>query len=243
MPARSTEMLSHYSPGQIGWMAGSFASVATVLSISRTRDGYGTGLPVISMGLATGALAYLAARQSAPRHDFNDDAPARTRGYLSRYGDYAVTGRTVTINRPRNELYAFWRDFTNLPAFMENVLSVDDLGGGESRWEIAAPAGLSATLVTRLVTERENELLAWRSTDHSDIETEGRVKFTDAPGGRGTWVEAIVAYKPPAGEVGRLIAKLFRREPGIQGRHELKRFKMLMETGEIATSRNRRDAF
>jgi uncharacterized membrane protein len=87
--------------------------------------------------------------------------------------------------------------------------------------------------------DRPDELVAWRSVEGSDVESRGRVAFRDAPADRGAEVEAIIAYKPPAGEVGRWIAKLFGREPQVQGRRELKRFKMLMETGEIATARNR----
>jgi uncharacterized membrane protein len=105
-------------------------------------------------------------------------------------------------------------------------------------WTIAAPAWQSVDVETEIVEERENELIAWRSVEGSQIETQGRIGFKDAPNGRGTLVEAVIAYKPPGGELGRMIAKLFGREPNIQGRRELKRFKMLMETGEIATAAN-----
>ena len=101
-----------------------------------------------------------------------------------------------------------------------------------------ARASRSSTEVTE---ERDGELIAWRTLRGSDVEAEGRVSFRDAPGGRGTIVEATVAYKPPGGELGRWIARLFGREPDVQGRRELRRFKMLMETGEIATSENRKD--
>ena len=154
-------------------------------------------------------------------------------------GDHALTGRTVTINKPRRELYAFWRDFTNLASFMENVRAVtaqDDL----TRWTIAGPAGRDVTIESRIVEDREGEIIAWRSTNASDIDSEGHVAFRDAPGGRGTEVEAVISYVPPAGEIGRWIAKLFQAEPAIQGRRELKRFKMLMETGEIATNSNQK---
>lgn len=187
---------------------------------------------------AATAAAYAVARKRQRRAVYGD-APGRTRRG-TRFGRYAVTGRTVTINKPREELYRFWRDFSNLPKFMENVEGVRDLGDGRMLWMIAAPAGLSVKIETEIVQERENELIAWRSTANSDIDTEGRIAFRDAPGDRGTQIEAIIAYRPPGGEVGRLAAKLFQREPSIQGRRELKRFKMLMETGEIATSANRR---
>jgi uncharacterized membrane protein len=108
-------------------------------------------------------------------------------------------------------------------------------------WTIRAPAGRTVEVETEIVREQEGELIAWRSVPGSQIDTEGRVSFKDAPGDRGTRVSVRVAYKPPAGELGRLVAKLFQREPEVQARHDLKRFKMLMEAGEIATSARRKD--
>ncbi|NWG47141.1 MAG: SRPBCC family protein [Alphaproteobacteria bacterium] len=169
----------------------------------------------------------------------HDSAPGRT-ARRARFGGYSVVGRTVTIRKPRQELYDYWRDFANLPRFMESVKEVA-VEGDLTRWTIAAPAGRTVSVETRIVEDRPGELIAWRSTEGSDIDTEGRVHFKDARGGRGTEVEAIIAYKPPAGELGRLIATLFQSEPALQGRRELKRLKMLMETGEIATSRNHRE--
>ncbi|GAB1581208.1 SRPBCC family protein [Phyllobacterium phragmitis] len=195
-------------------------------------------LLVFGVALATGIALGLMSTRRRERHP-PDSAPGRTARRRGRFGDYAVVGRTVTIARPRAELYAYWRDFQNLPRFMENIEQVQPTGENQAVWTIAAPGGRTVDVETEVVEDRENELIAWRSVPGSDIETEGRVAFRDAPGGRGTQVEAIVAYKPPAGELGRLVAKLFQREPGIQGRHELKRFKMLMETGEIAKSESR----
>jgi uncharacterized membrane protein len=191
--------------------------------------------------LALGAIfaagsAYLASRHHR-RTGPHDSAPGRTQ--RRSFGEYEVVGKTVTINRPRSELYAFWRDFQNLPKFMENIENVQ-LTGKEGRavWTIRAPAGQSVEIETEVVQERKNELIAWRSVKGSEIETEGRVKFRDAPANRGTWVEAIVAYKPPGGTIGKMIAKLFAREPKIQARRDLKRLKMFMETGEIADARH-----
>lgn len=168
-----------------------------------------------------------------------DDAAGRTARRMW-FGDYAVVGKTVTIAKPsREELFSFWRDFTNLPGFMENLDKVELLEGGLSRWTIKAPGGASVDVETEIALEKPGELIAWRSVEGSDIDTEGRVRFRDAPGGRGTEVELIVAYKPPLGGAGRAIAKLFQREPAIQARRDLRRFKMLMETGEIANSDRR----
>lgn len=192
-------------------------------------------------GLAVGAGVALLWRENARRDAHpSDSAPGRT-ARRSRFGGYRVVGRTVTINKPRTELFAYWRNFTNLPRFIENIESVRT-EGDRSVWTVSAPAGRSVDVITRIVDERDNELIAWRAAPESDIDTEGRVTFRDAPGGRGTEVAAVIAYRPPGGEIGRLAAKLFQREPAIQARRELKRFKMLMETGEIATPYNRNDA-
>jgi uncharacterized membrane protein len=166
-----------------------------------------------------------------------DDAPKRTQRD-DKDGNLAIVGKSVTINRPRSELFAFWRDFTNLPAFMHAIERIETADGNRSTWTMKAPAGQDVTIETETTDVIENERIGWRSTEASQIRTEGTVSFADAPAGRGTVVTAEIGYEPPGGDVGRLIAKLFRAEPNIQARHELKRFKMLMETGEIATGAN-----
>jgi uncharacterized membrane protein len=163
-----------------------------------------------------------------------DDAPKRT-NRDDKDGDLAIVGRSVLINRPRTELFAYWRDFTNLPSFMEAVEKIQMTGEKRSVWTIRAPAGQTVELETEVTDVVDGESIAWRSVEGSQIKTEGRVTFTDAPADRGTVVSADIGYEPPAGDLGRVVAKLFAAEPNIQARHELKRFKMLMETGEIAT--------
>jgi uncharacterized membrane protein len=97
------------------------------------------------------------------------------------------------------------------------------------------------TVETEITEARQDEMFAWRSVEGSQIEMRGHVTFRDAPGGRGTEVAAEIEYAPPGGTLGQLVAKLFQREPGVQVRHDLKRLKMLLEAGEIATNRNRKD--
>jgi uncharacterized membrane protein len=190
---------------------------------------------------ALSVLALTSRQQTQPARRPPDSAPGRA-ARRNRFGDYVVSGRSVTINAPRERLYAMWRDMTQLPTFMENVRAVRPAADGAWSWTIAAPGGREVNVETRLVEERENEALAWRSTEGSEIDTEGKIMFRDAPGGRGTVVEAIVAYRPPGGTIGHWIAKVFRSDPKAQGRHELKRLKMLVETGEIATAANRKEA-
>jgi uncharacterized membrane protein len=148
----------------------------------------------------------------------------------------ALVGKTVTINRPRAELYAFWRDFRNLPLFMEHIEAVTPGDGRLSHWVVKAPAGRTVEWDSRLTEEVENERLAWESTEGADVKNAGWVEFRDAPPGRGCEVRAVITYEPPAGEVGKAIAKLFQQEPKIQARRDLRRFKQLMETGEVSTS-------
>jgi uncharacterized membrane protein len=168
-----------------------------------------------------------------------DDAPGRTAKQAS-FGSYKVTGRSVTIDRPRQEIYEFWRDFRNLSKFMENIEEAREVEPGISSWTIRAPLGMTMSVTSRIVNDKPGEQIAWRSTPDSKIETEGKVSFRDAPGGRGTIVEAHVAYKPPLGALGQMVAKVFSAEPSIQSRRDLKRLKMLLETGEIATNKNQR---
>ena len=170
----------------------------------------------------------------------HDDAPKRA-SKDDKDGNLAIVGRSVLINRPRAELYAFWRDFTRLPQFMHALENVEMLDETRSRWTVKAPVGQTVTLETDIEELVENETIGWASTEQSQIKTRGRVTFADAPAGRGTVVTADIAYEPPGGDIGRLVAKLFAAEPNIQARHELKRFKMLMEAGEIATGANRKE--
>lgn len=200
---------------------------------SKLLGAAGIGFTMVAVG--AGALMSMKRKGRAP-----DDAP----GYAARrgFGDFAVVGRTVTIRKPRQDLFDFWREFSNLASFMENVERIDtSRDAGHSTWTIKAPAGQTLEVKTEIVREDDGKLIAWRSIEGSEIETEGRVTFEDAPGDRGTRVGLIVAYKPPAGALGRAIASLSLREPEQQARHDLKRFKMLMETGEIATSARRKD--
>lgn len=166
----------------------------------------------------------------APPHVLRGDAKD------SLQTDDTLVGRTVTIGKPRQEIYDVWRDFTRFPNFMENVETVEDLGGGRSRWLIKGPAGKDVELVTKIVEEVPGERLAWESEEASDIETAGVLELTDAPPGRGTYVRLLMSYDPPGGAIGRGIAKLLQREPSLQARRDLRRFKQLMETGEVAVN-------
>ena len=202
---------------------------------SRTgqRAMLGAGLAVAAAG-----AAFILGRkfQSSDDDELISDAPPHVlRGKAREQveGDQELVGRTVTVGRPRQEIYDAWRDFTQFPNFMDNVEQVQDLGGGRSRWLIKGPAGKDVELVTKLMDDRPGERLAWESEPESEIETAGILELTDAPGNRGTYVRLLMSYDPPGGAIGRGIAKLLQREPSLQARRDLRRFKQLMETGEV----------
>jgi uncharacterized membrane protein len=149
---------------------------------------------------------------------------------------HELIGRTVTINRPRPDVYAFWRDLENLPAFMENIVSITVADETRSHWVVQAPGNKTVEWDAIIVEDIPNQLIGWKSADGSDITHSGHIEFRDAQGGRGTEVTATILYDPPGGALGKIVAKLFQEEPKIQSRRDLRRFKQLMETGEIATS-------
>lgn len=189
-------------------------------------------------GLAAAAgMAYLLGgrrRSDVSERSLISDAPPST--FRGRAGKDALVSRTVTVNRPRRELYDFWRNFTNFPKFMNNIRSVEKLDEKRSRWVIEAPAGTSIEFVSVITEEEPGRLIAWESEEGATVRNAGRIEFLDAPPGRGTMVRATISYDPPAGTAGRLIAKLLQREPNVQARRDLRRFKQLMETGEVTNS-------
>ena len=164
----------------------------------------------------------------------NDAADEATAALVEPKGDELI-GKSVTINRPRAELFAYWRDFANLPTFMDNVARIDVIDAKTTHWVVKAPAGRTVEWDAIITEERDGEYFAWASAEGADVPNSGRVDFRDA-GARGTVVTATILYDPPGGAIGKLIAKLFQREPAIQARRDLRRFKQLMETGEVATS-------
>ncbi|MGK5440912.1 SRPBCC family protein [Micromonospora sp. URMC 105] len=142
----------------------------------------------------------------------------------------------VTVNRPASEAYRFWRDLENLPRFMAHLESVraDDLR--RSHWTARGPAGRLVGWDAEIVEDRPDELIAWRSLPGAQVPNAGRVRFLPAPGNRGTEVRVELGYAPPAGRLGRAVAKLFGEEPEQQIRDDLRRFKQVLETGEVVRS-------
>lgn len=145
--------------------------------------------------------------------------------------------KTVTIsNKSPEELYQFWRNFENLPYFMKHLKHVSVINNTRSHWIASAPMGGSVEWDAEIINDQENRLIAWASVEGADIDNSGFVRFQRAPQGRGTEVKVVIEYNPPGGVVGDAIAKLFGEQPQQQIGDELRRFKMLMEAGEMATT-------
>jgi uncharacterized membrane protein len=144
--------------------------------------------------------------------------------------------KAITVQRPAEEVYAFWRDFANLPRFMEHLERVDVLDEARSHWVAKGPAGRSVEWDAELVDDRPGEVISWRSLPGATVENEGSVHFSAAPGERGTEVLVDLRYSPPAGTLGAAVAKLLGEEPATQLSDDLRRFKQVLETGEVVRS-------
>lgn len=144
--------------------------------------------------------------------------------------------KTVTIRKSAEELYNYWHNFENLPTFMKHVKSVTVMDGTRSHWIANAPLGQSVEWDADIIKDEPNHLIAWTSAENAEVNHSGFVRFSPAPGDRGTEVKVVLEYDIPGGRVSAAIAKLFGEEPEQQIGDELRRFKQLMEAGEIATT-------
>ena len=143
--------------------------------------------------------------------------------------------KSITVNRPRQEVYEFWRDLEHLPTFMIHLEAVTSSGDRRSHWVAKAPGG-PVEWDAEIIEDRLGEVIAWQSLEGSEVPNGGSVRFSDAPADRGTEVRVELRYDPPGGTAGATVAKLFGEEPQQQLRDDLRRFKQVMETGEVVRS-------
>ena len=185
------------------------------------------------MALVGGGMIY---RGTVANRPLGDALQATTIGNSTVVSPTTIkVQRAVTINRTPAELYQFWHNFENLPRFMRHLEAVHALSNGRSHWVAKAPLGANVTWDAEITDDRENEAIAWQSLPGADVPNSGIVHFAEAPGGRGTAVKVTLEYQPPGGAAGAAFAKLFGEEPGQQVADDMRRFKELMEAGEIAT--------
>ena len=141
---------------------------------------------------------------------------------------------SVLVNKPPDELYEYWRDFQHLPLFMKNLESVSCIDRERSHWVAKSLNGAPVEWDAEIFNEIPNQLIAWRSREDADLVHAGTIRFEEAPGDRGTYVRVTMNYNPLGGTIGASLAKLFGSEPSQLVRDDFRRFKQLMETGEIA---------
>ena len=153
------------------------------------------------------------------------------------YGKGIRVEKSVTVNASAEDLYRFWRNFENLPRFMSHLQSVEVLDNRRSHWRTKGPVGTDAEWDAEVINEIPNELIGWRSVDGSQVNNAGSVHFQPSTGGRGTEVRVVLRYDPPAGVLGAAIAKVFGEDPAHQVQEDLRLFKQLIETGELARAK------
>ncbi|HSE42294.1 MAG TPA: SRPBCC family protein [Acidobacteriota bacterium] len=141
--------------------------------------------------------------------------------------------KAVTINKSPEELFAFWRDFKNLPRMMKHVESVEIRDERVSHWKVKLPAGKTVEWDAEIYNEIPNELIAWRTLEGSEVNHAGSVQFKPAPNRFGTEVRVEVNYALAPGKLGAILSKMISEVPEFQLQEDLRRFKQLMETGEI----------
>jgi uncharacterized membrane protein len=186
--------------------------------------------------LAGGVLLYRGTSGHCPAYEAlgRNTATDDTRVALGGRGGIRVQ-QSVTISRPIHELYSFWRQFENLPRFMEHLEAVSDLGAGRSHWVAKAPAGRHVEWDAEIINEVPDQVIGWRSLEGADVVSAGSVNFDDAGADRGTRVTVHLQYDPPGGKLGSIIAKMFGEEPSQQIHEDLRRLKELLEAGEVPT--------
>jgi uncharacterized membrane protein len=144
--------------------------------------------------------------------------------------------KAITVGCSPEELYTFWRNFENLPRFMNHLQSVHRIDDRRSHWTALGPAGRRFEWDAEITEDRPHEYIAWRSTGNADVHNAGNVRFAKAPGDRGTELHVELAYFPPAGQVGATVAWLMGQAPEQRMQEDLRRLKQLFELGETPTT-------
>lgn len=185
------------------------------------------------LAMATAAVAGVTILDilAAERHSRRPQALAHAR---RRSGEITVL-KTISVNASQEVLYSFWRDFQNFPRFMRHLKQVEVLEGNRSRWIAHAPVGSSVEWEAEMTQDVPNQRIAWR-TINGDVNHSGAVRFEPAPGGRGTEVRVELNYRPPLGALGSAVAWLLGEEPEFQIQEDLRKFKQIVETGEVPTT-------
>ncbi|HEX2114995.1 MAG TPA: SRPBCC family protein [Alphaproteobacteria bacterium] len=217
---------------QSGWLwgrvAGDLMDLALLASAFRADDARRDRLAGATAAvLGVTLLDIMAAQQ----HSQSDTARRR-----SLRSDAIRSTKAITIDASPETLYRFWRNFENLPRFMDHLESVHVIDNKRSHWIARGPGGRKFAWDSEVIEDRPNAYIAWRSTGNADVRNTGNVRFDRAPGDRGTEVRVEIAYLPPAGQVGATIAWMMGQAPEQRIQENLRKLKQLFELGETPTT-------
>jgi len=209
-------------PRPAGWLWGRVVGDAIDLVLLAKADTKDRGRTVAAMAAVAGVTV--------------PDVLESTRLTRADDGGSEVSVRkTITVRKPAQEVYGFWREFENFPRFMAHVESVRAMRQ-RSHWVAKAPGGTTVEWDAEIVDDQPGVAIQWRSLPEADVANWGTVRFVPAPGDRGTEVHVVVGYRPPVGKLGATIAKLFGEEPATQLADDLRRLKQVLESGEVVVS-------
>jgi uncharacterized membrane protein len=201
------------------------ALLRAAMDSPRSDKGRVTAATVAALGMTAADLVSSAMMTAEP------DAPYEA----IEARDVAVTA-AVTVQAPREQVFAAWDGFQGLPRFMSDAAAVEITGQGRSRWRMPGPAGATLELEVAITDSRPDEEIAWRTVEGSPVDADGTVRFRVAPGNRGTEVIFETHVHPPGGQLGKMIAAPFSEALRAKLCNDLRRFKQLVELGEIVHS-------
>src|SRR5262249_7664848 len=234
-----TRREGHYRPINIGdgerLISGAGGCALAIYGFRRR------GLGGLMMAIAGAGLIYRGATGHCNLYKALSISTAKRKGRRAsvKHGAGIKVEKSVTINKPAEELFRFWHNFENLPRFLNHLESVHSIGGrlsGRSHWVTRLPTGMTIEWNAEIINEAQNELIAWRSLEGASVPNAGSVRFEKSPDGKSAEVKVSLEYAPPAGKLGALIVKLFGEDPERQVEEDLHHFKRLMETGQLPFS-------
>lgn len=201
-------------------------------SQGKLEEGPNTGLWATVGTLALlGGMAYMVLSRGKNSAYVGSYTPAKHR----HKPEGIVLKRAVTLMRPKEEIYAFWRKLENLPRFMSHLGSVVQIDSRRSHWVGKGPGGVKAEWDAEIVEDRPNELITWRSAEGSELPNHGSVRFEDG-GERGVTVRAEIVWDTRVGSVASIVGKLLGNDPEAMMGADLRRFQQMLEAGEVATT-------
>lgn len=192
----------------------------------------------LGLAAAGGSLLYRGMTGHCSLYQALDVNRAAPRGPATsvRAGHGIKIEECTIVARDAATLWRFWRKLENLGRFMQHLERVEELDEKRSRWVGKAPLGYRLQWEAEIINEKENEMIAWRSVDGSDVDTAGSVHFHELPHGRGTEVRVTLKYDAHSGQLAMPLARMMGESPEQQIREDLRCFKQVMEAGEVATT-------